>query len=104
MTPDVVIAELERYEAELARILRGFKRTSSGIYIGEGDDPLYRQYARELADLYNDALGQNVYSRQLSDEYSEGFGMYGAPSFKGVENILSVVKASLTRLRRSPTF
>lgn len=51
MTPDVVIAELERYEAELARILRGFKRTSSGIYIGEGDDPLYRQYARELADL-----------------------------------------------------
>jgi len=102
LTPDVVIAELERYEAELARILRGFKRTSSGIYIGEGDDPLYRQYARELVDLYNDALGQNVYSRQLSAEYSEGFGMYGVPSFKGVENILSVVKASLTRLRRSP--
>jgi predicted nucleotide-binding protein len=102
LKPDLVIAEIERYEAELARILRGFKRTSSGIYIGEGDDPLYRQYARELVDLYNDALGQNVYSRQLSAEYSEGFGMYGAPSFKGVENILSVVKASLTRLRRSP--
>ncbi len=68
----------------------------------QGDDPLYRQYARELVDLYNDALGTNVYSRQLSVEYSNGFGMYNAPSFKGVENVLSVVKASLTRLRRSP--
>ena len=102
MNPDTVIGELERYEAELARILRGFKRTSTGIYIGEGDDSLYRQYARELVDLYNDALGLNVYSKQLSVEYSNGFGMYSSASFKGVENVLAVVKASLTRLRRSP--
>ena len=102
MTPDQVIAELERYETELSRILRGFKRSSNGLYIGDGDDALYRQYARELVDLYNDALGQNVYSRQLSVEYSDGFGMYGAPSYKGVENILAIVKASLTRLRRTP--
>ena len=102
MTPDVVIAELERYESELARILINFKHTRDGIHIGVGDDPLYRQYVRELVDLYNDALGPNVYSKQLSVEYSNGFGMYGAPSYKGVENVLSVVKASLTRLRRSP--
>ena len=102
MTPEIVIAELKRYEAELARILAGFSHSSSGIYIGEGDDPLYRQYARELVDLYNDALGPNVYSKQLSVEYSSGFGAYGAPSFKGVENVLSVTRASLTRLRRSP--
>jgi len=102
LIPDKIVAELERYESELARILGGFKRTSSGIHIGDGDEPLYRQYARELVDLYNDVLGPNVYSKQLSAEYSNGFGMYGAPSFKGVENVLSVVKASLTRLRRSP--
>lgn len=102
MTPDVIISEIERYESELARILRGFKRTSGGLHIGAGDDPLYRQYVRELVDFYNDALGRNVYSRQISHEYSEGFGTYGSPSFKGVENVLSVVRASLTRLRRSP--
>jgi predicted nucleotide-binding protein len=102
LTPDIVIAELERYETELSRILGGFKRTSDGIYIGPGDDPLYRQYVRELVDLYNDALGPNVNSRRLLAEFSNGFGMDGAPSFKGVENVLSVVKASLTRLRRSP--
>lgn len=102
MTPEIVLAELERYEAEFARMLKSFKRTSSGIYIGDGDDPIYRQFAREIVDLYNDALGPNVYSKQVSAEYSDGFGMYGAPSFKGVENVLAVVKASLTRLRRSP--
>jgi predicted nucleotide-binding protein len=102
VTPDIVIAELERYEAELTRILNSFKHTDSGIHIARGDDPRYRQYARELIDLYDDALGSNVYSAQLSREYANGFGMYESPSFKGVENVLSIVKASLTRLHRSP--
>lgn len=102
MTPDQVIAEVERYEAELARILGSFRRTSDGIHIGQGDDPLYRQYARELVDLYNDALGPNSYSSQVAAEYSNGFGYLGSPSFKGVENVLGVVRASLTRLHRNP--
>jgi len=102
LTPDVIISELAHYESKLARILSSFKHTQDGIHIGVGDDPLYRQYVRELVDLYNDALGPNVHSKQLSLEYSNGFGMYGVPSFKGVENVLSVVKASLARLRRSP--
>ncbi len=102
MTPDQVIAEFERYETELTRILAGFKRTREGLDISEGDDPLYRQYARELVDLYNDALGKNSYSAQIALEYQNGFGYLGSPSFKGVENILGVVRASLTRLRRNP--
>jgi predicted nucleotide-binding protein len=102
LAPEQVIAEIERYEAELARILAAFRKTSSGLWMGQGDDPLYRQYVRELVDLFNDALGPNVYSKQIANEYSSGFGMYDSPSFKGVENILAVVRASLTRLRRSP--
>ena len=74
MTPDQVIAEFERYEAELARILGSFRRTNDGIHIGQGDDPLYRQYARELVDLYNDALGPNSYSSQIAAEYSNEIG------------------------------
>lgn len=102
MTPDQIIAEFERYESELSRILASFKRTRDGIYIGEGDDPLYRQYVRELIDLYNDTLGSNAYSAQIAHEYRNGFGYLGAPSLKGVENVLGVVRASLTRLRRNP--
>lgn len=102
MTPDQIIAEFERYESELSRILANFKRTRDGIYIGKEDDPLYSQYVRELIDFYNDTLGSNAYSAQIAHEYSNGFGYLGAPSLKGVENVLGVVRASLTRLRRNP--
>lgn len=101
MTPEQVIAEIERYETELARIHASFKRTREGIYIADGDEPLYRQYVRELVDLYNDTLGRNSYSAQIAHEFQNGFGYLGTPSLKGVENVLSVVRASLTRLRRN---
>ena len=102
MTPEQIISELERYESELLRIHSNFKHTRDGIYIGEGDDALYRQYVREIIDLYNDALGANSYSSQIAHEFSNGFGYMGLPSLKGVENVLGVVRASLTRLRRNP--
>jgi predicted nucleotide-binding protein len=102
MTPEQVIAEIERYEVELARIHASFKRTRDGIHIADGDEALYRQYARELVDLYDDALGSNSYSAQVAHEFQSGFGFLGAPSLKGVESVLGVVRASLTRLRRHP--
>lgn len=102
MTPEQIIAEFEMYESKLSRIYSGFIRTRDGIHIGEGDDPLYRQYVREVIDLYNDALGQNVYSAQIAHEYTQGFGYLGQPSLQGVENVLGVVRASLTRLKRDP--
>lgn len=102
MTPDQIIAEFERYESELSRIYTSFNHTRDGIHIGEGDDPLYRQYVRELIDLYNDTLGSNAYSAQIAHEFNSGFGYMGSPSLKGVENVLGVVRASLTRLHRNP--
>ena len=69
MTPEQIIAEFERYESELSRIYSGFIRTRDRrIHIGEGDDPLYRQYVREVIDLYNDAIGSNIYSVQIAHE------------------------------------
>lgn len=102
MTPDQILAEFERYESELSSIYGNFNHARDGIHIGKGDDPLYRQYVRELIDLYNDALGANSYSVQIVHEYNNGFGHMGSPSLKGVENVLGVVRASLTRLRRNP--
>jgi predicted nucleotide-binding protein len=102
MTPEQIIAEFERYETELSGILGRFNRTREGLYMADGDDPRYRQYARELVDLYNDVLGRNPYSAQIAHEFQQGFGYLGTPSFKGVENVLAVVRASLTRLKRNP--
>jgi predicted nucleotide-binding protein len=98
-----IIAEIKRYETDLAGILSRFTRNRDGIHIGHGDDPLFRQYVRELVDLFNDILGQNSYSRQIADEFNVGVSSFvGSPSYKSVENILSVVRAALTRFTRSP--
>jgi hypothetical protein len=102
VSPEQVVGEFERYESELSRIHDAFKRTREGYYIADGDDQLYRQYVQELMDLYNDSLGKNSYTSQVAQEFQSGFGHLGTPSLKGVENVLCVVRASLTRFRRNP--
>lgn len=103
MDAEQIIAEIKRYETHLAGILSRFTHNRDGIDIGHGDDPLFRQYVRELVDLFNDILGQNSYSRQIVGEFDVGISNYvGSPSYKSVENILSVVRAALTRFTRSP--
>lgn len=99
------ISELERYEKAIEGILSRFRHDRSGIYIGDGDDPLFRQYVREIVDLFNDMLGTNTYSAQIEKEANEGVSnFYGTPSFKSVENIRSVLRAALTRFNRNPEF
>lgn len=103
MDANTIIAELKRYEGELTAILGRFTRTRDGIHIDRGDDPRFRQYARELVDLFNDSLGRNSYSAQIASEFNQGVSNFvGAPSFKSVENIIAVVRAALTRLERNP--
>ncbi len=103
MNAEQIIAEIKRYESELEGILSRFSRTRDDIYIGHGDDPNFSQYVLELIDLFNDVLGQNSYSNQIAGEFNDGISNFvGSPSYKSVENILSVVRAALTRFTRSP--
>lgn len=103
MNAEQIIAEIKRYESEIAGILSRYSRTSDGIHIGHGDDPIFRQYVCELIDLFNDVLGQNSYSHQIAGDFNDGISNFvGSPSYKSVENILSVVRAALTRFTRSP--
>jgi hypothetical protein len=100
---DQVVAELRRYESELTGILSRFIKGHDSIHIYRDDDPIFRQDVRELYDLFNDALGRNSYSRQIAEEFNDGVSnFFDTPSFKSVENILSVVRASLTRFNRNP--
>ncbi|MBC7751016.1 MAG: TIGR02391 family protein [Candidatus Saccharibacteria bacterium] len=103
MNTDDLIKEIEHYELELSKILNRFKRAHSGIHIDSRDDPQYRQYVQELTDLFNDALGVNVYSKQIVDEANRGvLNFTRSPSYKSVENILSKVRAARTRITRNP--
>jgi predicted nucleotide-binding protein len=100
---EIIVCEVKRYETEFANILSRFSRGRDGIHIGDGDDPLVRQYVRELIDLFSDALGRNAYSQQIADEFNYGISNYiGTPSYKSVENILAIVRAALTRFTRDP--
>jgi len=103
MDTEKILAELKRYENLLAGIKNRFSRSHDGIYIKSEDDPLLRQYVRELIDLYNDTKIQNNYSIQIINDFNEGTSNYiGSPSYKSVENIISIIRASITRFTRNP--
>src|SRR4030042_2800419 len=99
MNNEELIREIEKYQATLSGILSRY----ANYHIKSGDGPLLRQVVRELIDLFNDALGTNSYSSQIAGEFKVGvFNYTGAPSYKSVENIISVVRAAITRLKRNP--
>lgn len=101
MDTDQVIKEIKRYESDIRGILSRFSHTSDGLDISGGDFPRLNQYVLELRDLFNDILGKNSYSGQIIKSYNEGM-FTGSPSYRSVENILSTIRAALTRLNRNP--
>ena len=99
MNNEELISEIGRYETNLSVILSRYVN----YHIKREDDPLLRQIVREIIDLFNDALGNNNYSSQIADEFNVGVTNYTwTPSYKSVENIISVVRAAITRLKRNP--
>jgi predicted nucleotide-binding protein len=103
MDTEKVLVELKKYENLLAEIKKRFSRSHNGIDIKSEDDPLFRQYVRELVDLYKDIKIQNNYSTQIINEFNEGISNYTeSPSYKSVENIISIIRASITRFTRNP--
>lgn len=103
MNQDELIAHLERYEKELCVVLARFIKTRDRVYINRDDDPHYRQVVQELAELFNDALGNNDYSRNIARIANEGVSNFTqSPSFKSVEDIISVLRSAITRIKRNP--
>lgn len=103
MNPEELITNLERYESDLSGILSRFTKTRDRIDIDRNDDPKYRQIVQELVDLLNDSLGRNQYSNSIATIANEGVSNFTySPSFKSVEDIISVLRSAITRIRRNP--
>jgi predicted nucleotide-binding protein len=100
-----VLAELAEYEAKLTGIENRFKHTREAIWIGDGDAQHLLQCVLEMTDLLGSVLGKpNQYARQISAYYSHGLqNMHGSPSLQSVRDIISVVKAVQTHIRRPST-
>jgi hypothetical protein len=101
MTPEQIIEELERYRSELTGIMSRYV----DYHIQRDDDPKFRTFVLEIHDLLNDSFGKNQYSSLIIQRFNEGITNYTqSPSYKSVEDIISVIDSVITRLRRNPDF
>lgn len=102
MSPAEVIELLKQYEADLSSILARFTETRSGIHINPDDDSKYHQIVQELVDLFNDVLGKNQYSRNIAVVANKGVSNFTqSPSFKSVEDVISILRSAITRINRN---
>lgn len=102
MTPEETIKELENYRAELAGIMERFIRSSDRYSIRREDDPRYRTIVIEIVDVINDLIGSNKYSKLVYQLFNDGIsGYYQSPSFKSIEDIVSVVDSAVTWIKRN---
>ncbi len=103
MTAENLIKELVRYRDELTKIKNRFNRTNSGIHINNEDDPRLRTFVIELMDLINDSISENKYSLLIQRTFNAGISNFlQSPSYKSVEDIISILDSIITRIKRNP--
>jgi len=103
MEQETIIKTIQGYKADFENYLSRYKESDSGLHINREDDPTYRQQIIEIIDFLNDCLGNNSYSLQITEYYSQGLQNYiQSPSYKSLENIIGVLGAVFTRLSRNP--
>jgi hypothetical protein len=105
MTPDEIIQQLERYRFNLVEIMGRYVRGNNSYRIRREDDPIYRTFIIEIIDLLNDSFGKNKYSLLINNTFMDGTNnMLQTPSYKSVEDIVSVIDSAITRIKRNPDF
>lgn len=82
-----------------------FVRRPNSYRINREDDPIYRTFIIEIIDLLNDSMGNNKYSKMISSTYQQGiYNEFQIPSYKSIEDIVSIINSVITRLERNPDF
>ena len=104
MDSEALLAELARYEAEIANIESRFIRiTDKLFYVQREDDALVRQRVEQLIEILNDSFGVNNYSRQISADFDRAFRNY-PPSVHRVRSILWTIRAARQRIEQREGF
>lgn len=105
MTSEQIIQELERYRDELTQIMGRFTRTYNSMDIKYEDEPRYQTIVLEIIDFLNDSIGKNQYSPAIDIKFRQGvFNGMQTPSYKSIEDIVVIIDAVITRLKRNPDF
>ena len=104
MDSEALLAELARYEAEIADIESRFIRiTDKLFYVQREDDALVRQRVEQLIEILNDSFGVNNYSRQISADFDRAFRNYPT-SVRHVRSILWTIRAARQRIEQREGF
>jgi len=104
MNSDTIINRLSDYTEQLAKLEGQFQKTQEGLFLSEGSDFHLDRIVRELQDLYHDALGKNQYSVDIERIYRSGRANYfDSSSLKSVQEIRSLILASITRFQNNPS-
>jgi len=98
-----VISILEDYKKEFMGILVNYIDTPSGaLTMRYEDEPIYKQKIIEIKDFLNDILGENEYVREINQTYLLGMKNFlNSPSYSSVENVISIISAAITRIKRN---
>lgn len=105
MTSEQLIQELERYRSELIGIMGRFVHGHNSYSILREDDPRYRSFIIEIIDLFTDTMGDNKYSEMVASKFQEGtYNEFRIPSYKSIEDTVSIIDSAITRLKRNPDF
>jgi len=100
---EALLAELARYEAEIADIESRFIRiTDKLFYVQREDDALVRQRVEQLIEILNDSFGVNNYSRQISADFDRASNY--PPSVHRVRSILWTIRAARQRIEQREGF
>jgi hypothetical protein len=103
MRPDQVTSRLRKYEASMAGILSRSRESRDTLQIDDNDRPTFCQHGIEVADLLRDSLGAGHYSDMIYAELGDGLSnVSGSRSYRSASNILTIVRAALTRLENNP--
>lgn len=104
MTHEEFLKQLSEYKQTFEAILSRFHHSRDDIHIDANDDALYHQKVVEIKDLLHDYLSTNEYESLIESHYKEGVANFlRSPSYDGVQKIITVIGATITRYARQAT-
>jgi len=97
-----ILKILKDYREDFNNILNRFIHTSNGIHMRTSDRSSYEKDIIELKDFINDILGKNKYVYEIEKAYIDGLNNFlRSPSYRSVEQIISIIDALITRIQRN---
>lgn len=88
--------------AQLDAMLPRFKKSQSGLYMGDGDEPVFTQLVIEAKVILDEEFGRaNDFSMNLVRAANVGVSNFvGSPSYHSVQQVAAFLRAGVSQIDR----